>query len=280
MFKNLLVRSFKEASAQLWRNKFLSMTTILLGALILFLLNFVFSIEYYVDHSLKKLESRADFTVPLRADFDSFTFDALKTELANDYDLDLTIREKQQLAEFSVPVRLHIKFNNLSDVSGVLTVLKKIRYDSVIGVWDSVGEQDFVTLVNKLLLVRSALEKLSLSLMWLFFIGGVLLMINTFRIVIFSRKSEIFIARLVGADMSFIMTPFLIEGFLLALWASIISIILFVLVLSKITFLPGGTIFLYLYNNVLGFEILIAGLVGILGAFIAIRRYLVSKVDF
>ena len=68
----LLQRSLREGSIQLWRNKFLSGTTIFLGALILFLLNFVFSIQYFADMSLQNLEARADFSILLQEDFVCF----------------------------------------------------------------------------------------------------------------------------------------------------------------------------------------------------------------
>ena len=64
-WKNLIWRSAREGTVQLIRNKFLSSTTVLLGALILFLLNFVFALHFFTDYSLKSLEERADFRVPL-----------------------------------------------------------------------------------------------------------------------------------------------------------------------------------------------------------------------
>jgi hypothetical protein len=87
-------------------------------------------------------------------------------------------------------------------------------------------------------------------------------MVNTFRIVIFSRKNEVFIARFVGANTKFIAGPFLVEGCLLGIASSVIAIIVFTFVLQQIDILPAGEIFIHLWNSVFSFEILISGLVG------------------
>ncbi len=277
-YKKLLLRSIREGTTQLWRNKLLSGTTILLGALILFLLNLVFSIGYFADYSLKNLESRADFTVPLRKDYDPFLLDALKNEL-NKFDLTVTIRTNKKLEDFEIPTRLHLVFGSLQEVKDVFKVLKKIRYDNVIGNWNTEGEKDFVNLIDKLHKIRTNIEKVSFWLSILFLAGGILLVINTFRIVIFSRKEEIFIARFVGADTKFIAGPFLVEGLLLGISASLIGIFAFIFVLREIEVLPGGEIFLYLWNNVFTEEILVSAGVGIVGAWMAIQKYLNGRFE-
>jgi cell division protein FtsX len=274
--KPLLLRSFREGSIQVWRNKFLSGTTILLGALILFLLNFVFSIQFFADYSLQNLEKRADFSLELRADYDAFEFDALKNELGM-YEVEVEIFPAETIDNFQLPPRLHVQFLNLREVNDVFEILKKGRYDSVIGTWDGEGERDFVNIIDNLLRVRDGVEKAGYWLIAIFLAGGILLMVNTFRIVIFSRKNEVFIARFVGANTKFIAGPFLVEGFLLGITSSVLAIIVFVFVLKQINILPAGEIFMHLWNNIFSFEILISGLVGMLGAWIAVRKYLSGK---
>jgi len=271
-------RSLREGIIQLWRNKFLSGTTILLGEVILFLLNFVFSIKYFADLSLKNSEARADFSILLQNDLDGFEYEAMNNELKK-LDLKATFFEAQNIEGFIIPPRLHLKFNNLYDVGKALDILKKTRYENVIGDWDGRGERDFVNLINKLLKVRNGVKKTSFWLVLLFIGSGILLAFNTFRITLFSRRDEIFIARLVGAEPKFIAGPFLIEGFLLGIGANLIAIITFIFVLREMDVMPGGTIFLYLWNNVFAWQILISGLVGIVGAGISLRKYLSGKFE-
>ena len=215
----LIIRSIREGTLQLWRNPFLSFTTIGLGALILFLLNIVFALEFYTQHMLKDLESRADFVVPLQENYEVFEFEALKNDLNNNYRVELETLAPELQEGFEVPKRLHIKFGNLHEVPEVFETLKGLRYQEVIGVWYSDIERDFIELVQRLIKFESAIEKTTQGLVLLFLVGGVILVINTFRLMLFSRKEEIFVARLVGADTKFIAGPFLWEGFLLGVGA-------------------------------------------------------------
>jgi len=277
-WKSLLFRSFREGSTQVWRNKFLSSTTILLGGLIIFLLNAVFSIEYFADLSLKNLESRADFLVTIREDYDAFELDALKNELGM-YQTKIDILPSESMEGFIAPPRMHIQFANLREVGSVFEVLKKPRYTTVISEWDGDGERDFVTIIDKLLHIRDGVERAGLFLVILFLAGGTLLMVNTFRIVLFTRREEVYIARLVGAERIFIALPFLVEGLILGLASGIFGILGFVGLLREMTLLPSGEIFVELWNNVFEWEILLSGVVGVGGAWISVRKYLRGKFE-
>ncbi len=276
--QKLILRSIREGTLQLWRNRFLSFTTILLGSLILLLINFVFAIQFYADTSLKDLESRADFAVPLRADFDSFDLEAMQNELGN-FNLLSSVYQEMTVDGIQIPAHLKLKFGDLREVDDVFTVLSKTRYDSVVGVRDIDGEREFVTLINRLIKIRDSVEKASFWLSFLFLAGGILLVINTFRIALFSRKDEIFISRFVGADAKFIVGPYLVEGLLFGIISSFIAIFVFMFLLREINALPGGDIFMYMWDSVFSNEIMLASAVGIAGAWISVKRYLSGRYE-
>ncbi len=261
-FKNLLARSAREGTVQLIRNKFLSLTTVLLGALILFLLNFIFALSFFTDLSLKNLESRADFRVPLETQYEVFNLGALQNDLTNQYKVEISVLPAEDFLNFSNPPILYIKFESLRDVAGIFELLKSVRYSEVIGDWDFSAEREFVTLVERLLTLRDTVEQATFWVMVLFVVGGVALAVNTFRVVLFSRRQEVFVARLVGADTTFIAGPYLWEGMLLGLISWFIAGVGFVLVLREITFLPGqnlgGDIFEYWWNAILWNELVVA----------------------
>lgn len=254
----------------------MSLTTVGLGTLILILLNFVFGLEYFADSSLESLEQRADFSVPLRENFDAFEYDAMKNSL-NEFDVKVEFLSAEDFADFHVPPRLHVKFLDISEVDEVLEVFKNPRYLEVVGDWDGVAEREFVSVVGNMLGLRKNVQVASRVMVIIFIVGGVLLTLNTFRIAIFSRKDEVFIARLVGAEPSFIAGPFVVEGILLGLLSAVLSVIIFVLILRQIPILPSGKIFLYLWNNVFAVELLVAAGVGALGAWWSMRRHLHGK---
>jgi cell division transport system permease protein len=244
-----------------------------LGTLILVLLNFVFATQFFADSSIKSLESRADFSIPLREPYDAFEFDALKNSLQQ-FDIEMDVLSAEEFSEFRVPPRIYVKFLNIQQASEVLEVFKNPRYIEVVEDWDGVAEREFVTIVGNLLDLRKNVEMASRVLVLLFLAGGILLVINTFRIAIFSRRDEVFIARLVGADPAFISGPFIVEGILLGLLSALLAIILFILALRQVPLLPSGQIFLYLWNNIFALELLVSAAVGGIGAWWSVRRYL------
>lgn len=271
-------RSFREGSVQLWRHRFLSLTTVGLGALILILLNFVFATQFFADASLQSLEQRADFSIPLREPYDAFEFDALKNTL-HQFNIEMSVLSAEEFPDFHVPPRVYVKFLDIQQASEVLTVFKSPRYLEVVGDWDGSAEREFVTLVGNLLNLRKNVEMASHVLVFLFLAGGILLVLNTFRIALFSRRDEVFIARLVGASPSFIAGPFIVEGMLLGFLSALLAIILFVFALKQVPLLPSGQIFLHLWNNVFAFELLVSAFVGAIGAWWSVRRYLRGKLE-
>ncbi|MBN1931117.1 MAG: ABC transporter permease [Desulfobacterales bacterium] len=74
----------------------------------------------------------------------------------------------------------------------------------------------------------------------MFLMAAVLIIANTIRLVIYSRRSEIEIMRIVGATDSFIKAPFYIEGIIQGAFGSILGI--------TILFL----IFKYIFSNIAG----------------------------
>ena len=109
---------------------------------------------------------------------------------------------------------------------------------------------------------------------------------NTIKITIFSRKNEIDIMRLVGTSNTVIKLPFLIEGFLIGLFGSIIPILITIFgytfayneltisspsnFMSLIKLSAPGTI-IYRISLYLA---LIGTVVGMLASVKAVRKYL------
>jgi len=110
--------------------------------------------------------------------------------------------------------------------------------------------------------------------------AAVFIMANTIRLVIYSRRDEIEIMRLVGAAERFIKIPFYIQGLLQgALGASIGLIILFVVfwfMTSNIErgFFSGLFNIQFLSPLISGALFLISVLAGWLGSYISLKQYL------
>jgi cell division transport system permease protein len=273
----LFQKSLKQTPKQLWRNKFLSITTLVLGVLVLFWLNVVFSLQFFTEYTLQNLEKRADFMIPLVENYDSFILESLDNEIKNNYEVQIRVVSAQNLANFTLPSQYHIKFQHLEDVDPVFQILKKLRYTELIKEWDSTAEREFTDLVNKILAVRKTVKVLTYWFVGLFILGGIFLMINTFQLAIFNRRDEIFIAKMVGAKKSFITAPFICEGAVLGMIASVIAILGFVILLTQIRSLPGGAIFRHLWNDIFLWQLLLTSFIGGFGAYYAVQKHLYAK---
>lgn len=87
---------------------------------------------------------------------------------------------------------------------------------------DSVRENS--DLAGKLLSVRKAVTAVSIGLVTMLFLVALFIIANTIRITMFSRKLEINIMKAVGATNGFIRWPFFVEGILIGVIASILSL--------------------------------------------------------
>ena len=110
-----------------------------------------------------------------------------------------------------------------------------------------------------------------------------LIIFNTIRMAIFSRKDEIEMMKLIGADKSFIRGPFVVEavmyGFFAALFATGLGVSLFLASESKLSAYGVATADLHtslvMYSPlVLVIMIGIGASIGVVSSRLAVRRYL------
>lgn len=146
---------------------------------------------------------------------------------------------------------------------------------------DSVRENS--DLAGKLLSVRRAVTIVSVGLVAMLFLVALFIISNTIRITMFSRKLEINIMKAVGATNGFIRWPFFIEGVLIGVIASIVSLgVLWGLyelaVLSFADILSGLNFslvpFLSYALQIFGVFLLIGIFTGGIGSMISMNKYL------
>ena len=97
---------------------------------------------------------------------------------------------------------------------GYLSIIRKISY------------QENKNIIEKLINITKFSREIGIILSVIFLAVSILVIFNTIRLTIFTRETEIEIMRLVGASDSFIRTPFLIEGALYGIFATILSLLL------------------------------------------------------
>lgn len=113
----------------------------------------------------------------------------------------------------------------------------------------------------------------------LFFMASVFIVANTTRLVLYSRREEVEIMRLVGAEESFIKAPFYIQGIIQGVLGGAIGLvvlfILFLFVSSNVEQdFSFGLINIHFFSPGIFLVILLCSMVvGWLGAFISLKQF-------
>ena len=173
-----------------------------------------------------------------------------------------------------LPASLEIQLNSSSDSSAVADRLR------------AEGFQDDEIRYPQQTVDR--LNQITSYLVWglrgataLFLVASVLLIFNTIRLLIFARRKEIEVLKLVGASDSFVRTPFVLEGLVQGLIGAIPAALLVIWMDSlfvgwaqeNLPFFPisSGAINALI---VLLFLLFVGALVGVAGSFFSVRRFL------
>jgi cell division transport system permease protein len=118
------------------------------------------------------------------------------------------------------------------------------------------------------------------SMIGVFLMAGVFIVANTIRLVIYSRREEVEIMRLVGATDGFIKMPFYVQGIIHGFFGGIIGTgilyLIFFLMLSRIEGGIGNSFIQphFLSGTVIGVIISFSTVVGWLGCHLSLRQYL------
>lgn len=168
-----------------------------------------------------------------------------------------------------------IKVEDIEKIKDTASTIEKI---------DGINYVDYgETMINRFLSAFKVLEKGTVITVVLLILVTSFLIINTIKLTIFSRKREISIMRLVGASNFSIKMPFVIEGMFLGIIGSIVPILIVIYgyyafyrhfegqLFSPLIKLITPQPFIYGISLII---LCIGILVGVIGSFQAVRRYL------
>src|SRR3989338_5789960 len=167
---------------------------------------------------------------------------------------------------------------DLTDYSRIYDTLKGQRYAPYFQ-----NVRDNQTVINKLYRIIQFITRFGILLAAIFMVVTVMVTFNTIRLTIYNRREEVEIMRLVGATNWYIRWPFMIEGILYSLIAtvltSLIILILLILLSGRIEqFLSiqvlGSSLISALFWRILLVNLAASIVLSAIASSIAMRRYL------
>lgn len=290
----ILTRSIRDSFKSVFRNFSLSMASIACTTITLILVAIAICLTYNVRQVTTDLEHELTIVAYLNKD----VTDEQKTELENalktmdnvdSYEMKskdewkAEMKEEDQSLENALDIfdenplldSVIVKVDDVKNLGETADRLREFDFvssaeygegmvENVIGIFDAVSFGTFAIVI-------------ALVLVTAFLIS------NTIKLTIFSRRTEIEIMRLVGASNTSIKLPFVFEGFVLGVFGSIIPILISIYGYVFLYNQTGGYVFTQIITLVEPFPfvlivslilLVIGSLVGMLGSWRAVKKYL------
>lgn len=184
-----------------------------------------------------------------------------------------------QLDSNPLAASLNIKTRDTAQYALIARFLEEGPLSAVI---DKISFYENRGVIERIESISGGVKSWGLGATLLLALIAVLVTFNTVRLTIYNQKQEIEIMRLVGASNWHIRGPYLTEGGLYGLFASVIALAIFYpsvyLVSDKVTsFVPTVNLFNYFLTGLPQVVLLVAGLgvvLGVASSSIAIRKHL------
>lgn len=299
---NLFVRILTFAFQSFWRNIWLSLVTITVLVLALLSINFILILNYIADTSVGILEEQIDVSINFNPDVERDEITSIERFFKNlDYvesvvytspekaldDFKLRYAQEpeilqslDELDENPLGASLIVKTYEIKDYALILNLVSSDEYKRLIS---NTSFQDYRELIEQVNGLIARLKVFGYIVSGLFLLISVLIIYNTVRIGVYTHREEIGIMKLVGANNSFVMLPFIVESILYVVMAMIVTIILVSPLVSIVqnfffTFFDRSfDIAAYFSNNYLviyGWEFLGMSALVILASGFAVQKYL------
>ena len=297
-----LARVVKEGAQNFWRDKWLTLATIVIMTMSLYLIGVAIFLGFGVLRVIDVVESRInismyfDFTVDeskileIKKELDEKSIEQIEsvTYISREQALnEFMEREKDSeeirealdmIGDNPLPASLVIVADDTADYENINTYLYQEYGDYIMNTNLDKNKDVISELHNFIVFIRNG----GILLGMLFGIIAVMVTLNTIRMSLYAHRKEFEIMRLVGASNLYIKMPTLIEGVLYGLTSAIITSLFLVATIYSISPFAKGIIsnvnITEFYNKNIIEVILIIILLGItlgfVSSYIAVHKYL------
>lgn len=306
-YKNMtsFFRIIKFALQGFFRNFWLSLVTITMILMALFSVTLLVSINYIKQATIHGIEKKVDVLVSLKPEVTSDDLERLVIDLEalaevnrvtivtpednrNEYQNSGLSEAAKKALEIYGPEEnpftysLKIQAYELGQYQKIIDFINQEKYTPII---EGTGFKDYKKYTERIDFYANIINKYSLYVIIFFLLISIVIIFNTIRISIYSRKEEVIVMKLVGADNWFIRAPFLLES---VFYALIAVLVLIAIVYPFVNYIQPSiasyyedpavsNIRLYFQHNfwkIFGTEFIALAIITILSTAVAIRKYL------
>lgn len=190
-----------------------------------------------------------------------------KEEFGSKLNLEELIRNNPLPHAFTIKVRTAELLPSVAQKISAIEIINEVRYSG--------------RLIDQIKSLVNAVRIGGFSLTLLLALATLLIVVNTIRLTVLARETDIYIMRLVGATNSFIKGPFIIEGILIGILGGIASSLILkfsyeavvVRIIKALPFLPVVTD-QGLLTGIYIVVVLGGTALGLLGGYISVSRVL------
>jgi len=299
-------RVIRSGFVNFWRNGFVSIASMLVMIITLFVLGSIIFTSVILTTSLEEIKNKVDINVYFVTTASEEDIVAIKKSVETLPEVERTTYQtrEQVLAEFRkrhennqfiiqgldelqdnpLGAVLNIKAKEPSQYEGIAQYLESsaVAQRNGVPVIDKINYNQNKIAIEKLSRLIDTGQKLGLILTIILATISVIITFNTIRLAIYISREEISIMRLVGASSKYVRGPFVIVGIMYGALSALITMALFYPItysLGRATqnLVTGLNInAYYIQNFVQIFLILLAAgvIVGGVSSYLAVRRYL------
>ncbi len=304
MLKSEINRAIKRGVVNFWRNGWVSLATVLVMVLALFVLGALFFSNVLLTSALSRLEEKVDISVYFKTSAPEEDILALKSALGKLQEVKaveyvssgqalaafqerhaenaLITQALEELGENPLGASLNVKAKDPRQYEAISRFLEAESFENIV---DKINYRQNQVVIEKLTGILKASRALGLGITLALSAIAILVAFNTIRLAIYTSKDEISIMRLVGASTARVRSPFLVEGVIHGAIASVLTMLAFWPLAAWLgpkadRFFGGPNLLNYYLSNFLAIFLMLltAGVVlGVISSLIATRRYLKER---
>ncbi|MBA3550780.1 ABC transporter permease [Patescibacteria group bacterium] len=299
-------RVIKAGFVNFWRNGFVSLASVFVMTITLFVLGSLIFTSALLNAALIQIKDKVDINVyfvtaaqeedilaiqtsvevlPEVAAVTYTSRDNVLAEFKKRHENDqFTLQALDELHDNPLGAVLNIKAKEPSQYAGVVSFLesKSVSASDGLPIIDKINYNQNKVAIDKLNQIIESGQRLGLFLLIALIIISIMITFNTIRLAIYISRDEISVMRLVGASSKFVRGPFVIVGIMYGAIAALVTAGLFLpatFYLGRATssFFTDVNIYNYYISHFgqIFLIILVSGIIiGAISSYMAVRRYL------